>query len=149
MGVRYDDIDVSRDPVAASEMVRRSGQRGVPVITVDDQVVVGFDPQKLETLLSKAAQKRPSVGMAIADASKIALKSGGIPVFGAYVGKVAPGSPAAREGMRVGDIITEANFRPVTRAADLEEVLKGLSAGSRLVVTVSRGDHSVRVQIAL
>ena len=149
MGVRYDDIDVSRDPVAASEMVRRSGQRGVPVITVDDQVVVGFDPQKLETLLSKAAQKRHSVGMAIADASKIALKSGGIPVFGAYVGKVAPGSPAAREGMRVGDIITEANFRPVTRAADLEEVLKGLSAGSRLVVTVSRGDHSVRVQIAL
>jgi len=149
MGVRYDDIDVSRDPVAASEMVRRSGQRGVPVITVDDQVVVGFDPQKLETLLSKAAQKRPSVGMAIADASKIALKSGGIPVFGAYVGKVAPGSPAAREGMRVGDIITEANFRPVTRAADLEEVLKGLPAGSRLVVTVSRGDHSVRVQIAL
>ncbi len=149
MGVRYDDIDVSRDPVAASEMVRRSGQRGVPVITVDDQVVVGFDPQKLETLLSKAAQKRPSVGMAIADASKIALKSGGIPVFGAYVGKVTPGSPAAREGMRVGDIITEANFRPVTRAADLEEVLKGLSAGSRLVVTVSRGDHSVRVQIAL
>jgi len=149
MGVRYDDIDVSRDPVAASEMVRRSGQRGVPVITVDDQVVVGFDPQKLETLLSKAAQKRPSVGMAIADASKIALKSGGIPVFGAYVGKVAPGSPAAREGMRVGDIITEANFRPVTRGADLEEVLKGLPAGSRLVVTVSRGDHSVRVQIAL
>src|SRR5450830_867846 len=108
MGVRYDDIDVSRDPVAASEMVRRSGQRGVPVITVDKQVVVGFDPQKLETLLSKAAQKRPSVGMAIADASKIALKSGGIPVFGAYVGKVAPVSPAAREGMRVGDIITEA-----------------------------------------
>lgn len=149
MGVRYDEVDVSRDPVAASEMVRKSGQRGVPVIAVDDQVVVGFDPQRLEMLLNKAAQKRPSVGMAIADASKIAVKSGGIPVFGAYVGKVAPGSPAAKAGMRVGDIITEANFHPVTRAADLEEVLKGLSAGSRLVVAVSRGDHSVRVQISL
>ncbi len=149
MGVRYDEVDVSRDPVAASEMVRRSGQRGVPVITVDDQVVVGFDPKRLEMLLSKSAHKRPSVGMAIADASRIAVKSGAIPVFGAYVGKVAPGSPAERAGVRAGDIISEANFQPVTRAADLEKVLNRLTSGSRLVLTVSRGDHSVRVQIQL
>jgi S1-C subfamily serine protease len=149
MGVRYDEVDVSRDAVAAAELVRRSGQRGVPVITVDDQVVVGFDPKRLEMLLSKASQKHPSVGMAIADASKIAVKSGALPIFGAYVGKVAQGSPAERAGMRQGDIITEANFQPVTRAADLEKVLNGLTAGSRLVLSVSRGDHSVRVQISL
>ncbi|MFN7036998.1 MAG: glutaredoxin family protein, partial [Bellilinea sp.] len=31
-GVRFKEVDVSRDPVAAKDMVRRSGQMGVPVL---------------------------------------------------------------------------------------------------------------------
>ncbi len=34
------------------EMVKKSGQMGVPVITVDDEVVVGFDRARLEGLLA-------------------------------------------------------------------------------------------------
>src|SRR5690349_22588431 len=34
--------DVGRDPAAAAEMARRSGQRGVPVIATDDEVQGGF-----------------------------------------------------------------------------------------------------------
>jgi hypothetical protein len=36
----------------AMEMVAKSKQMGVPVITVDDQVVVGFDQRKLDQLLA-------------------------------------------------------------------------------------------------
>jgi len=33
-------------------MIRKSGQRSVPVISVDDELVIGFDKEKLEKLLS-------------------------------------------------------------------------------------------------
>jgi glutaredoxin len=36
----------------AKEMIIKSGQRSVPVIAVDDELVVGFDEEKLEELLS-------------------------------------------------------------------------------------------------
>ncbi len=149
MGVQYREVDVTRDPVAAMEMVRKSGQQGVPVTTVDDQVVVGFDPRRLESLIGKAAQKRPSLGISIADASKMAMKAGSVPVFGAYVGRVAPSSLGERSGLRPGDIITEANLRPIANASDLEKLLGEMAAGSRLSLVVTRGDRTLRVQVLL
>ena len=143
MGVAYREVDVSRDPAAAAEMVQKSGQRGVPVIAIDGHVVVGFDPQKIQALVGTGTQKRPSLGLSIADASKIAVK------VGAYVGKVAPGSPAERAGLRVGDIITEANFRPISNAADLERVLESATVGSRLTLVATRGDRTLRFQVIL
>jgi glutaredoxin 3 len=50
-GVRFTDVDVSRDERAARDMVRISGQQGVPVITVNGRPVVGFDRQKLDRML--------------------------------------------------------------------------------------------------
>ncbi len=50
-GVRFTDVDVSRDERAARDMVRISGQQGVPVITVNGRPVVGFDRGKLDQLL--------------------------------------------------------------------------------------------------
>ncbi|MCJ7548621.1 MAG: glutathione S-transferase N-terminal domain-containing protein [Anaerolineae bacterium] len=51
-GIRFTDIDVSRDQRAARDMVRISGQQGVPVITVGGRPVVGFDRQKIDRLLN-------------------------------------------------------------------------------------------------
>ena len=49
-GVRYTNIDVGVDAVAAEKMIALSGQRGVPVIMVDDEVIVGFDSKRLNEL---------------------------------------------------------------------------------------------------
>jgi alkyl hydroperoxide reductase subunit F len=49
-GVPYESIDVGADAEAARKMIEISGQRGVPVITVDDEVIVGFDSQRLNML---------------------------------------------------------------------------------------------------
>jgi glutaredoxin len=43
---------VSQDREKAQEMVKKSGQMGVPVIVVDDELIVGFNQARLETLLS-------------------------------------------------------------------------------------------------
>lgn len=51
-GVTFEDVDVSKDQLRAMEMVQKSGQRGVPVIEVDEQVVIGFQPDVLKELLA-------------------------------------------------------------------------------------------------
>ena len=51
-GVEYRSIDVGIDRKAAKEMVERSGQYGVPVITVDDEIIVGFDSNRLKELFA-------------------------------------------------------------------------------------------------
>jgi len=46
-GIKFRDVDVSKDPAAARDMVRRSGQQGVPVIDIGGKIVVGFDRVKI------------------------------------------------------------------------------------------------------
>ncbi len=49
--VPFRDVDVSRDQSAARDMVRRSGQQGVPQLRIGNKIVVGFDRPKIDRLL--------------------------------------------------------------------------------------------------
>jgi len=49
--IRYTEIDVSRNEAAAQEMVRRSGQQGVPQTMIGGEMIVGFDKTKINRLL--------------------------------------------------------------------------------------------------
>jgi glutaredoxin 3 len=51
--VEYSERDVSTDAQARTEMVERSGQMGVPVIFIGEEMVVGFDEKKIGDLLGK------------------------------------------------------------------------------------------------
>jgi glutaredoxin 3 len=50
-GIRFKEVDVSRDKQAARYIVRRSGQRGVPVVDIGGKIVVGFNRPKIDKLL--------------------------------------------------------------------------------------------------
>ena len=52
-GVTYEEKDVASDLQARQKMVDKSGQLGVPVITIGDNVVVGFNRHALEQLLQE------------------------------------------------------------------------------------------------
>ncbi len=49
--IKFQDIDVSRDRKAADEMIRKSGQYGVPVIDIGGKIIVGFDKEALKKAL--------------------------------------------------------------------------------------------------
>ena len=49
--IPFREVDVSKDQAAARDMVRRSGQQGVPQIQIGNQVVIGFDRPKIDRLL--------------------------------------------------------------------------------------------------
>jgi glutaredoxin-like YruB-family protein len=50
-GIRYENFDVSNDKKKLDEMVKISGQMGVPVLDIDGKIVVGFDKEKIDSLL--------------------------------------------------------------------------------------------------
>jgi len=150
LGVSYAEHDVSRDRAAAEEMVRLTGQMGVPVIVVDGQTVIGFDRTRLEQLLTGgSSHKHPSLGLKVADASRKARKLGEPPVFGALVGSVAPSSPGERAGIKVGDIITEINRKRVNNAAELEHIVGTLTSGSHVPVTFYRNEQAIKSEIVI
>jgi alkyl hydroperoxide reductase subunit F len=55
-GVNYRSVDVGTDREAAQHMVEISGQYGVPVITVDDEIIIGFDSRKLNELFGSETE---------------------------------------------------------------------------------------------
>jgi glutaredoxin 3 len=49
--MEFQDIDVASNPASANEMVKLSGQMGVPVVDVDGQVIVGWNKDAIEEAL--------------------------------------------------------------------------------------------------
>jgi len=150
LGVNYTEHDVSRDRVAAEEMVSLTGQMGVPVTVVDGQAVIGFDQARLQQLLAgRNSHEHPRFGLKVADASRMARKPGEPPVLGALVGSVAPSSLGERAGIRAGDVITEINRKRVNNAAELEQVVGTLIPGNRVPVTFYRGEKAIKSEIVV
>ena len=49
--VKYKSIDVGKDQKAAQEMIKKSGQMGVPVIDINGTIIVGFNKAALRKTL--------------------------------------------------------------------------------------------------
>jgi len=49
--IRFKEIDVTKDERAARDMVRRTGQQGVPVTLIQNRPVIGFNKQEINRLL--------------------------------------------------------------------------------------------------
>lgn len=120
--IPFVEHDVSQDPHRATEMVRISGQQGVPVSIVDGQVVLGADIPRLNQLLAQRANHPPRLGVAIADAERIAAKKGVQLPGGAYIGRVNPTSAAALAGLRAGDVIVQLAGQPVHNDQDVHRI---------------------------
>ena len=53
--VPFKEIKVERDQGAARDLVRKTGQTGVPVIKIGSNRIVGFDKQRIEKELARRA----------------------------------------------------------------------------------------------
>lgn len=49
--VEFTDIDVSADQAKAEEMVKKSGQMGVPVLDINGEIIVGFQKEVIDSAL--------------------------------------------------------------------------------------------------
>jgi len=53
LGVTYTDKDIEKDPKNGLEAVDKSGQRGIPVIDIDGDIIIGFDRPKIDAALKE------------------------------------------------------------------------------------------------
>jgi glutaredoxin len=53
--VPFKEVNVERDPDAAKDIVRKTGQTGVPVIKIGSSWIVGFDKGRIDKELARKA----------------------------------------------------------------------------------------------
>jgi glutaredoxin 3 len=51
-GIVYTEHDLSKDPSKAREMVEKTGQMGIPVVIIDENIVIGFNRARIDELLA-------------------------------------------------------------------------------------------------
>ncbi|MFH8080458.1 MAG: glutaredoxin domain-containing protein [Candidatus Aenigmatarchaeota archaeon] len=51
--IPYEEVDVSVNVDAAKEMIEKTGQMGVPVIEVENNIIIGFNRNALERIFQK------------------------------------------------------------------------------------------------
>lgn len=130
------------------EMIRRSGQQGVPVTVAGDQVILGFDQAKFRKLAELyGGPKRPPLGILAADAHEYLNRHPEKATLtppdtkGVYVGKVRPGSVAEKAGIQPGDIITGVAGKRTPSMSKLDGLIDTLKAGESVSVRYLRGDQ--------
>ena len=69
--------------------------------------------------------------------------------IGAKIAKLMPGSPAVKAGLKVGDVVTEFNGKPVNSATDLTADVRVLAPGTKVTLTVLRGGQLVKINVTL
>jgi glutaredoxin-like YruB-family protein len=150
--VPFVDKDVAKDYDAALEMIRISGQQGVPVTVADGDVILGFDQAKFAKLAARyAAPKRPPLGILAADAEEYLTKhpdkAGKLPpdTKGVYVGKIRPSTVAARGGLESGDVITSFAGKRVRNMATLDQMVEALKPGDKATAKFLRDGESQSV----
>lgn len=153
--VPFVEKDVASDYDAAMEMVRRTGQQGVPVIATQDEVILGFDQPRLARLVQKLSEpKRPPLGLLGADAESYLSSHPDIAATfpegtkGIYVGQVRPGSVAEKAGLRPGDVVQAVAGKRVRGLSAMDQMISTLKAGEKVSVRFVRDgqDHTSEFQ---
>jgi serine protease Do len=100
----------------------------------------------MEELLKSGKVERGLLGISIQDLSGALAKSfGRSDTNGALVSQVVPGSPAAKVGIKAGDIILDYNGTPVTGASQLKNMVGATKPGSTAKLKIWRDKKTVEL----
>jgi membrane-associated protease RseP (regulator of RpoE activity) len=99
---------------------------------------------------SNQTKNPPAVAAGNATEPWLGVELANAPVRGALVAKVVPGSPAAKAGIRPGDLITQLDTQPIEAGATLVAAISGLQPGDTVDIQLQRGasQYTVDAQLA-
>ena len=66
---------------------------------------------------------------------------------GVLIAKVMPSSPAAKGGIRAGDVVVKVNDQPVTKDTQLQQAVENTSIGSNLQLQIRRQGQTLNLNI--
>jgi serine protease Do len=102
---------------------------------------------QIDQLLTQRANRPPKLGVAIADAGRIAAKKGTQLPAGAYVGRVTPATSGAMAGLRVGDVIVQLAGQPVKNDQDVHAIMARQSYGGSADLLAWRNGQTIGMRV--
>ena len=101
-----------------------------------------------ELIASGTVSGRPAIGITVGQIPASAAEYYDLPK-GLYVMEVAPGSDAAAQGIRVGDIVTAINGEGVRQTSDVAAIIAQYDVGTIMTFTIYRDGETLQVDVAL
>jgi serine protease Do len=105
-----------------------------------------------ESLLKDGRVRYAYLGVLVGDLGEVdAGKRGGLDpsVPGAYVSEVTPGGPAAKGGLRAGDVITDLDGHKMEGAGDVIDYVSTRAIGAQVAVGIWRDGHRQAIPVGL
>jgi len=112
-------------------------------------IPVNMVRQVVTQITEYGRMRRGRLGIHLQDLTPELAAAFGIPPQGAVVAKVARSSSAEQAGLRVGDVITAINGRPVRSGRDLRNTFGVLSVGAKAELRVLRDGHPVQLSVKI
>jgi S1-C subfamily serine protease len=104
----------------------------------------------IDEIVAKGRVERPWLGVSVMTLTPAIAQQIGIPmVEGIVLSEAVPNSPAARAGLRQGDVITSLDGQSIKRTEDLRDQLAKKKVGDTISLTVRRGNQQQTVQVQL
>lgn len=119
----------------------------IPINTVDrianqlaehgkvDHAYLGVQMLTLTPQLKQEINRDPNSGLSVSEDR------------GVLVGKVIPDSPAAKAGLRAGDVISQVNGQTVTDASTLQQLVEASQVGSHLQIGLKRNGQEMTISV--
>lgn len=145
-----------------------SGNSGGPLLNVGGQVVgintaiagqaqgIGFaiPINSVKTVIDEATKTgkitRPFLGVAYRPVTKDFKETYDLPVdTGVYILQVVAGEAADKGGVKVQDIITEIDGKPINENQSLTRILQNFKPGDTVTLTVVRGSETLKIPVTL
>ena len=149
------------DDAIQTDAAINHGNSGGPLLDLDGKVIginsqiesesggndgIGFAvPSNTVERIAKALIEDGSVEHAYLGVATDASKDG----EGAAIAEVRPGTPAAKAGLRAGDVVTKLDGEAITTSDQLRSLVSAHRPGDELELTVKRGDSTLTLDVVL
>jgi serine protease Do len=113
-------------------------------------IPVGLARPVLSSIIETGTVRRGFLGAGVRDLTPSIVKEFNLPVSaGALIGNVLEGKPAAKAGLKPGDIVTKMDDRVVTSGTQLRNYIASLLPGATVVMDVNRDGNPMQVKVNL
>jgi S1-C subfamily serine protease len=100
-----------------------------------DHSYLGIQLVSLSPEVKQSINENPNSGLTVNEDS------------GVLIARVMPDSPAARDGLRAGDVIQQIDGQSITEAEEVQQTVEDTSPGSRLQIQVSRNGQTETITV--
>jgi serine protease Do len=143
-------VDLQGQVIGINTLAATQAEPGVPAQAVGFAIAINTARPIADEIIKTGHVTYAYLGVGLyPNSPAIAERFGLPPKTGMIVTQLDPTGPAARAGVKVGDVITSAGGHPLTDPSELYRVLQSLRPGDKLSLTVARGQQELNISVVL